>query len=113
VKEAPLDSSGKRAYRSEKTGVLGVVAYLSGLSPDLIKSSDKKASTRAREIIVLLLSQGMRLSDAEVGRFLNQTGKGAKNHRVRGARRLRSDEEFAHTFAEAEIRSNTHIRSGA
>lgn len=108
MKEAGRDSSGSRIYISTPESVLSVVADLTGLACEYIKTSEKKDGSRAREIIALLLVENLDASFLETGHFLQGlTGPAIKKHKTRGARRLRSDEEFAHTFAVAEKRSNT------
>lgn len=107
MKEAGIDSSGKRPYISSPESVLNVVANLTGLSREYIRTSEKKDATHAREIITLLLVEGLNASLAETGNFLCRlTAPTIKKHLKRGARRLRSDDEFAHTFAVAERRSH-------
>lgn len=84
-----------------------VVAQLTGLTGEYIKTSEEKAGSRAREIIALLLVENLGASLQETGHFLRGlTAPAIKKHMSRGAGKLGSDEDFAHTFAEAERRSN-------
>lgn len=107
MKEAGRDSSGSRIYISTPESVLNVVAHLKELTRDYILSSEKKDASRAREIIALLLVENLGASLQETGHFLRGlTAPAVKKHKIRGARRLRSDSRFAHTFAIAEQRSN-------
>lgn len=107
MNEAGRDSSGKRTYISNPENILDVLVRLTGLDRDYLKTSEKKDASRAREIATLLLVENMGASLQETGYFFRGlTGPAIRKHKTRGARRLRSDEEFAHTFAVAERRSN-------
>ena len=107
MKEAGKDSSGKHPYISSPESVLSVVAQLTKLDREYILTSEKYDAAQAREIITLLLVDGLNASLAETGNFLCRlTAPTIKKHRKHGAQRLIQDEEFAHTFAIAERRSH-------
>lgn len=68
---------------------------------------EKKEAMLAREIVTLLLVEGTGTSYQETGWFLGRmTGSGVRQHRERAKKRLLVNEDFAHTFAIAEHRSN-------
>lgn len=109
MKEIGRDSSGVQAYISTPENILDVVAKLTGLTYDYIKTNEKKDARHAREIISLLLVENLGASLLETGHFLRgHTAPAVKKLKTRGSRRLRSknEAEFTHTFAIAEQRSN-------
>ncbi len=106
-------SSSGGLYVSSPEEILRVLSELTGVPANLIKTGEKKGPRRTREMAAVLMYDGLDMSLTSTGSFLSgATGSGMRHAVKRGMRRLRSDEEFAHTFAAAEQLSNIAQRGG-